>query len=262
MRLTALLVVSLLTVATVAPSVAKPRSKAAVALQKAIKLLNDMEDAKALKELQRALAATPTEKEQLQIHLYLGITYFNLLKPEDARQSFTKALALDPSLELPESTSPKIKDLFAKLKATRVVKKPDEGTGTPPPTSKPDEGSGAVTPPPPPPPPKRGWNWPAWITAGVAVAVGAAGLGLGLAARSSADSAADLNLPWAEAQSQHDSATGKALGANICFGVAGAAAIASGVLFVLGSRSKREAPSAAIVPLRTGALVQVGGLRW
>lgn len=259
MRLPALLLVSLL--CTAGPAAAKPKSKAAVALQKGIKLLNDMEDAKALKELQKALGANPTSEEQSRIHLYLGITYFNLLKPEDAKQSFGKALDLNEAAELPESTSPKIKDLFAKLKASRV-KKPDEGTVTPPPTSKPDEGTTGPVTPPPPPPEKRSWNWPAWITAGVAVAAGAAGLGLGLSARSSADQAADLSLPWAEAQSHHDSATGKALGANICFGVAGAAAIASGVLFVIGSRNKREAPSAAVVPLPSGAVVQVGGIRW
>ncbi len=260
MRRTALLLIPVLFAA--APALAKPKSKAATALQRAIKLSNDMEDAKALKELQKALAASPTEAEQAQIHLYFGIAYFNLLKPEEAKQSFGKALDLDPALELPESTSPKIKDLFAKLKAGRG-KKPDEGKTPPPPTSKPDEGGTITPPPPPPPPPKRSVNWPAWITAGVAVAAGAAGLGLGLAARSSADQAADLTLPWAEAQSHHDSAKGKALGANVCFGIAGAAAIASTVLFVVGSRSKREAPSASLVPLPSGgALVQVSGVRW
>jgi tetratricopeptide (TPR) repeat protein len=261
MRMTALLVVPLLLAAAADTAPAKPRSRAEASLQRGIKLLNDMEDAKALKELQRALAANPSSKERVQIHLYLGITYFNLLRPEDAKQSLGKALDLEPTVELPESTSPKIKDLFARLKASRT-KVPDE---TPPPTTKPDDGTGAggvITQPPPPPPPKRSWNWPAWITGGVAVALGATGLALGLVSRSDADQAADLALPWAEAESHHDAARSKALGANICFGLAGAAAIASGVLFGLGSRSKRERPTASIVPFPSGAGVQVSGIRW
>jgi tetratricopeptide (TPR) repeat protein len=227
-------------------------------LDRGIKLLNDMEDAKALEELQQALAQPGnTPAEQVKIHIYLGITYFSLLKNEEAKKSFERALELDVTAELPESTSPKIRDFFAKLKEER--KRAASGVGQRPAT-RPSEPVGPVTPPPP-PPPRRSINWPAWIAAGVAVAAGAAGLALGLTSRSSADRAADLSLPWAEAEAEHDAARGRALGANICFGVAGAAAVTSTVLFIVGSR-RGERPVASVVPLPAGAVVSVGNIRW
>jgi len=106
-------------------------------------------------------------------------------------------------------------------------------------------------------------NWPAWVTLSLAVATGATGLGLGLSARSENDAAGDLKLTYSQAQEHHDAAASRALGANICFGVAGALAITSGVLFYVGRKSEKATTSAAVVPLpQGGAVLQVRGTAW
>ena len=56
----------------------------------------------------------------------------------------------------------------------------------------------------------------------------------------------------------------KALGANICFGIAGAAAVTSAVLFYVGWRRahRRTSGAAALVPAESGAVLQVGRILW
>ncbi len=111
-------------------------------------------------------------------------------------------------------------------------------------------------------------NWPAWTLAGLAVAAGATGLALGVVARNGASdaNASDgngLKLSTAEAQSKHDSASKMALGANILFGIAGAAAIASTVFFVVGYGERKPPPATAgVAPVPGGAVVQVSGVTW
>jgi hypothetical protein len=245
-------------------------------LKKGIKLLNDMEDGQALKEFQRALTLKGIQpEEKAQIHIYIGMTHVNLLSTEAAKKSFRQALTIDPSVALPKMTSPKIKSLFGKVRDEMGIKgvtpPPDTPPDTPPEPPEPPPATQPVIPPPPPPPPPRlppegrpVTFWLAIASLGAAVAVGSAGLALGLLSRSANDDAGDLKRDYPAAKDLHDTASSRALGANVCFGVAGAAAVASGILFYFGlRRTEQPRAAASVVPLPTGgALLQVTGVAW
>jgi tetratricopeptide (TPR) repeat protein len=97
--------------------------------------------------------------------------------------------------------------------------------------------------PPPPAPPmvstepaKKGRLW-TYVVGGVAVASAGAGLGLGLAANGEAEKFTSVQHdPMTvnqEYQAARDASTGLATGANVAYGVAGAAAITAVILFIL-----------------------------
>ena len=101
-----------------------------------------------------------------------------------------------------------------------------------------------------------------WVGLGLTVALGGtAGVLAGLASQeaSEAQDAIDGTAAWRD---HKDTAESRALGADVLFGVAGAAAVGTIVLFVL-SRSSDDAPaaSAAIAPARGGATAAVE-VRW
>lgn len=82
-------------------------------------------------------------------------------------------------------------------------------------------------------PAKKGRLW-TWVAGGVAVASVGAGVGLGVAAQGTA--ARVPEAPIGQAPMQAQSAQGLATGANVAYGVAGAAAIAAVVLFFVEGR--------------------------
>lgn len=107
-----------------------------------------------------------------------------------------------------------------------------------------------ASPPAPPPRQRRIWTW---VAAGAALALGGAALGLGLSAKSSYDEYRALDTRLAagenvggqmdELQSQIE---GRATGANVCAGLAGAAAVTSVVLFFLEGREARARDRVAL----------------
>jgi hypothetical protein len=247
-------------------------------LEKGIRLLGDMEDQRALGELQRALSVPGlTKKEKARIHLYLGIAHFNLMRTEAAKKSFLRAVELDPEAQLPEMTSPKIRVFFAKLRrrptgeanpAAEVTSPGLNELGQAPhaPASGPAVAASAGTSDrgvPLEPGVRRRINWPAWVTLGVGVLAAGGGLTFALLCRSKNEEATSAidRTAWPQAEAASDAASSYALGANVSFGIAGAAAIASGVLFYLG-RAKPSRPSAAVAPLPGGAMVNVGLTGW
>jgi tetratricopeptide (TPR) repeat protein len=237
------------------------RAQANPHFERGVKLLKDMEDAKALDELERALKVPETSaKERAQIHLHMGIAQSNLLKRDAARQSFRAALKLDPAIRPPELTSPKIGQIFEEVRLEVQAERKDEKPG-PPVAAPPKEPAEQPTVPEASVAKERPVNWPAWITLGAAVAAGGVGIAMGALSSSAEDQANDISLTYYAAKEHHDKAQGRALAANILFGVAGAAAVASGVLFYLGWR-KTERASAAVVPLDSGVLVQLRGVAW
>jgi len=232
-------------------------------LARGVRLIEEMEDAKAVRALQRALRVRRnTDQVRAKIHLYLGIAHFNLLDKDRARQELKQACKLDPAIKLPPTTAPKIRELFDSLQPARppepettrpapVERRPPPPKPRPPPVvvaaldqTPRDSGRGAV-------------GWAAWGTAGLAVAAGGAALTAGLLARSANQQAGDVSLTSGEADVHHEAARERALAANVMFGVAGAAAVAAGVLFYFHLRSGRGWASAAIVPLPGGAALQV-----
>jgi tetratricopeptide (TPR) repeat protein len=92
--------------------------------------------------------------------------------------------------------------------------------------------------------PAPGRRWPVFTlaAAGAAVAVAAVALGLGLSARSGYSEYETTRDP-ARYQELADSVPARATGANICFGVAGALAAASVVLYFLVDRRAAAAAS-------------------
>jgi tetratricopeptide (TPR) repeat protein len=235
-------------------------------LKQGIKLLQEMENEKAIKSLRRALTWKRNKTHDLaQIHLHLGIAQFNLMQTRAARRSFEKAIELEPAIELPKRTAPKIQEIFDKL---RPAAQPDPAKPQPP--RPPPPSTVSVEPPPPPPPvdtpavrkTPSSTNWPAWATLGLAVAAGATAAGLAGGTVVENNRAADLSLGTREAEEHRDSAGKYALGANIMFGVAGAAALTSGVLFLVGWRKAQTANHVSVVPTLGGAMVQVGNISW
>ena len=108
---------------------------------------------------------------------------------------------------------------------------------------------------PPAPPPAR--KWPVWtmVTAGVALAAGGVALGMGLAYKSSISDyeAADLQpLRWDELQ---DEIPGRETATNVSLGIAGAAAVAAVLVYILVDRPamNTEEATPAVTPTATGA---------
>jgi tetratricopeptide (TPR) repeat protein len=241
-------------------------------LKRGIKLLHDMEDARALVELQRALRVRDSSAdEQAEVYVYIGIAQFNLLRTEQARASFGAALDRNPNVELPPMTSPKIRQVFESVRNRRGAveprPEPEPGPEPPVPTFQPDQQGR-----PAPvirrtrrPRPTTFWGryWPALTLLGVGVAAAGAGVGCGVTAASEAEKSKDVNLPYEEARAHYDEAGRRALAANVMYGVAGAAALTSAVLFwYYATRRPAEPPtSAAVLPLRSGVVLQVGA-RW
>jgi tetratricopeptide (TPR) repeat protein len=230
-------------------------------LERGIKLLNDMEDARSLEAFEAALKeAGGSTPEQAKIHAYMGIAYFNLLKKEQARASFNSALKLDPTIGLPGSISPKIQEFFDKVKAEVVAareaarqaelerERREAARRRRAAKLKKKES-------------RSGLRISAWATMGAAVAAAGGGTAFALLAKSERDKAEDLSIPYRAALEHNDRAKSRALAANILFGVAGAAAVTSAVLFYFGYRRVNEV-KAAVVPLPSGAMVQVGGVTW
>jgi tetratricopeptide (TPR) repeat protein len=225
------------------------------------KLLKEMEDAKALKAFEAALAAEGiNDKLRGEIYLNRGIAQSNLLNRAAAIESFKSALAADPEVTPPQLTSPKIKVLFDDIK--RKAKEEADKAKTKTKTKLEPKPEPTPLPPPEPAEPKpTSINWPAWILLGGAAVAGGVGIAMGALSKSDSDKAADLELTYGQAQEHHDRAKTRATVANILLPVAGAAALTAALLFYL-DRSKSEQPSAAVVPLEGGVLVQVNGVRF
>lgn len=221
-------------------------------LQRGIALLENLEEQKALEAFEEALKSPGNSTEvQTQIHLYRGIALFNLLETDAAKTAFWQALSIDKNVTLPDNVSPKIKDLFESLR-TRI---PEQQTKQPAPvdeTKQPGDtdlldAQNKVTTPTPQTTPKRtGINWWAWSTAGFAAACLGTGLGLGIASKIDLDNAEDPTLTTEQSQPLYDAGNTKAIAADILFGIGGAAAITSAVLFIF---YKPRASSLGLTPM-------------
>jgi len=99
-------------------------------------------------------------------------------------------------------------------------------------------------------------EWAPWVTLGLTAAAAATGgalAGLALADQDAMDGEVQGTPDWSDLR---DDTETKAMAADVMFGVAGAAAVATVVLFVLGAA---EAPAAAgLAPVRGGGVATVG----
>ena len=214
--------------------------------------LNDMDYGKAFIILQRALDwEGNTNEAKARVHMYVGITQIHMFEVDAAEKSFRRALKLNPQLALPKGVSPKISEVFARVSPEpgSASRPATEGTlpagtiaGSTKSTSAQTERRRSY------------YSYATLITLGGAVAAAGAGLTLGLLANSDGDRAMDTSTSWPEANEAYDSGSRKAMAANIMFGVAGAAAVASGVLFYFWKR-KPTRPATEVVATPNGALI-------
>jgi hypothetical protein len=100
-------------------------------------------------------------------------------------------------------------------------------------------------------------NWPAWITLGSAVLVAGVGGAMGGLAQKDQGDMSDLVRGSTEWRDLKDSAETKALVADVMFGLAGAAAITSLILFLV-IDDEEEAVSAGVSVTPSGAAVSFG----
>jgi len=110
-------------------------------LERAKSYYNNGEYENAISELEKALQYLKQmeQGDQVEYYKYLAFSYVALGDREKARETFKKALVLDPTLELdPATVSPKIIKVFEEAKAemATVTPKPPPKPPTPPPAKK------------------------------------------------------------------------------------------------------------------------------
>ena len=205
---------------------------------------------KCLKRLDSTNRKSVSNQRLAEIDLYTGLCQIGLGNEKAALSAWEVGLRLDPTLKLPPLQSPKVKEAFEKLRAQlpqapkkeEVVKKDD--------TLKSDRPlAGACTndaqcsvlelciaghcqPPPPQVPVVEQEKHLAapLVVAGVGVVAAGVGVGLGVLAQSSTTQAKNAQYA-SDAQKFNDQAKNQALGANISYGVAGAALVAAVITY-------------------------------
>lgn len=159
-----------------AAAAAKPKpDQARKYLDAAVRLYSAFEFERALEQLAKARASAAGPELDVTIALYEGMLHLELGREEQAETAFKSALALEPNASLPTRVSPKVQQLFERLKTE--MSKP-----LPPPQPKeelkpaPTVVAEPIVPPPTPRAEQRstsgppGWWW-APGAGGVAVAV-------------------------------------------------------------------------------------------
>lgn len=193
---------------------------------------------KCLDRLKQAEKWDSTVREQAEVSLYQGLCRFYVKKVAEAESDFVRALELDPTLELPAATSPKIVEVWKRARA--VVPAPEPPA--PPPVAVADP-EPVVTPPPRAPAPTEVAATPtpeapprvpvlAITSGGVAVAASIAAVSFGLIANSN-DATARSATFQSDAITSRSRAETFALVTNVSWGVAAAAAVTALVLLLL-----------------------------
>lgn len=89
-----------------------------------------LEYEKCLTRLDQATKGASAPAEEADVQLYFGLCNFNIGNLDEAKRRFDLALALDPNLELPPYTSPRIvatfEDSRAKVASRRAAQAPQE----------------------------------------------------------------------------------------------------------------------------------------
>jgi hypothetical protein len=86
-------------------------------LAQAVAFYESLEFEQCLSRLEAARGWKSSGPERVKIELYTGLCQHSLRRERDAHDAFARAVALDPSVELPPFCSPKTVALFAQVKA-------------------------------------------------------------------------------------------------------------------------------------------------
>lgn len=211
-----------------------------------------LEYEKCLARLDQAAKWNSEPAEEVEVQLYFGLCNFNMGNMDEAKRRFELALKLDPKLQLPPYTSPRIAQIFeqsrekvaarqkppAEEKPAVVEKKPEE--------KKPEETKVAVADTPkkveltPPPSDERTdiVEQPSGekslvvpiVLGGTAALAAGAGAFLGVQAKA-AETEANIARFESEAFAATNRAQSNAMLANVAFGLAGAAVIGAVVTY-------------------------------
>lgn len=104
------------------PADAAAEAQREAQLQAAIAATNDLDDERARALFNELLAANPPDRIAAQAHLYLGVIDYNALDKVHGDGELSRALELDPTLETPPKTSPKIALAFEEARRKLVQK--------------------------------------------------------------------------------------------------------------------------------------------
>ena len=234
-----------------------------------------LEDSRAKMLLQELLRHSPPASIAVQCHLYLGIIALNTLDPAEAKAEFKRAIAVDPTAELPVTASPKARLVYgeAQKELAQTEQLPTPPAEEPAPataaatTEMQAAPEAAATPVPAgistPVEPKSANHIPAYVVGGIAVAALAGGLIFGV----------EANVTTTQAQNSTSAVGLEAKGvqvgtfgliADVCYGVSLAAAVTAVVLFFTEKpegtgEATASPPTARLIPLPGGAVLSAGG---
>lgn len=184
-----------------------------------------------LDQASKKWASTP--KELFEIEVYSGLARFNLGQASQAREHFRVAQRIDPAGELPPYSSPKAIDVWLEVKQSLQPKPPPFPDGDLPddaprrtdlkPTKAPEPLAAT---------PSIAWRrHAAPVALSIVAAAGlAAGIGLGVQARQ-LEAQANAAAYESDFRSLGNAAQAHAVGADVAYGVAIAAAVTAAVLW-------------------------------
>lgn len=211
-------------------------------LAEAKSLYSSLDFEKCIARLAQASSQWKSTSEELRdIELYAGLCHFNLGHEREAAQRFRVALRIDETTELPEYTTPRAVELFMQVKESLREKPAPFPDSDLPPDDTPKNVT--LTPKPKPEVPLVApFPWKkraAPIALGVvALAAIATGIGLGLHAKG-LEGQANAARFESDFVALGNAARANATGANIAYGVGGAAAIGAAVTWWLGGSDER-----------------------
>lgn len=198
------------------------------ALVEAKRRYEALEYEQCLENLARVDVAAAAPAVRVDVYLQDGLCSVELNRRERAKTDFRAALRLDPGVSLPKYTSPKIVEVFDAAKAEVLA----ERRPAPPPTPAPVVVAQTTVEA---PTTSHGPPLATWILGGVAVAAAGTGTYFGLRANGLAS---DARAAFYEDDvvSRSDRARSAETGANVSFAVAGVAAVAAVVVWVVSGR--------------------------
>jgi hypothetical protein len=230
-----------------------------------VKLFQSFQDDQAATAFRALLGRSPPASIAAKAHLYLGLIALNAFDSTSAKAEFVKAVATEVLVDLPPGQSPKAQILFAEARRDVASGPSVPSAFSPTPFGAPPAApAGAVTAEPA-PSHGNGATVAAWVMGGIGLAALGTAVGFGVAQNS-----AESGLPGGsnpvkdagQATSLGQSIARDGLIADVLYGVGGAAAVASLILFLVPSGSSGDASPSASLSVSVGpAAVQVGG-RW
>ncbi|MHB8417178.1 MAG: hypothetical protein ACYDCL_03820 [Myxococcales bacterium] len=110
-------------------------------LSHAVAAFNDFHDAEAQVELTRLLQLHASGLEAARAHIYLGLIALNALDSRLAKAEFERALAVEPTIEVPYQASPKARVVFneAQREFAQQSGAPQATLSSPPPWTAPPQ---------------------------------------------------------------------------------------------------------------------------